>query len=643
MVQSLYIWTLVAVFSPLVGALIAGLAGRRLARGLVHALTIGLVSLSFISSVVLAYGVLNQGENLYINLYTWAISGPANCHIGFMIDRLSVIMMLLVTFVSLIVHIYSIGYMAEEQQDARFFAYVSLFTVAMLLLVTANNFFQLFVGWEGVGLVSYLLIGYWFEKPSAAAGGLKAFIVNRVGDLGFILGIAAVIAYAGSLDYQEVFFAAPAISTQHMTWICLLLFIGAMGKSAQMPLHVWLPESMEGPTPISALIHAATMVTAGIFMVARLSPLFELSPVALNVVLIIGATGALLTGLLAFVEFDIKRIIAFSTMSQLGYMMAADGASQYSAGIYHLVNHGCFKALLFLAAGSIIIALHHEQDLRKMGNLRKYLPITHLCFLIGALSLAGIPPFSGFFSKESILTAVHLSTLPAAHYAYGCLLAGVFVTAYYIFRAYFMAFYNSGHDLTHNTGFKISEPTRFITWPLILLAIPSAALGYLSYQAFIGDLPNILGSSIIQNNAIVMHMSEEFANAASMCLAAWKAPAFWLALAGIFCAWLVVLVYPAQREKLAKKFTWLNFLLKQQYGFDALNNWLFVRGTQKLSHFFYHNADLKLIDHYMVDGTGRQVSRISRFMRLMQSGYLYHYAFAMIIGLLVFLFWLIIK
>lgn len=654
--QLLFQLTLLSVFAPLLGSLLAGLYGKRLGVRGAHSVTIALMVVSMAAASVVAKWVLVDGLQLNQNLYHWAVSGEVEFNVGFMIDRLSAVLMLLVTFVSTVVHLYSVGYMAGDAGNQRFFSYVSLFTFAMLLLVSANNFFQLFVGWEGVGLVSYLLIGFWYEKESAAAGSLKAFLVNRVGDFGFLLGIAGVLQYFGSLDYQTVFANAPAAVDQvvsisaniqwpAITTVCILLFIGAMGKSAQMPLHVWLPESMEGPTPISALIHAATMVTAGVFMVARLSPLFEWSNTALSVVLIVGATGALLTGLLAFVEFDIKRVIAYSTMSQLGYMMAADGASAYSTGIFHLLTHGCFKALLFLAAGSVIVAMHHEQDLRHMGNLKRYLPWTCVCFLIGALSLSGIPPFAGFFSKDSIIEAVHASSLPGAGYAYTCLLVGAFVTAFYIFRAYFMAFHTE-ERMSAAVREHLHEPTWFIRLPLVLLAIPSVVLGVCLVNGFVLASPGILGDSITVlpvHQAVMQTLQSAFVGAWSMVLDAWASPAVWFAVAGVFAAWWLVVAMPQIRARLVMTMPRLHAVLVKQYGFDALNDWLFVRGFRGLSKFFYQNADLKLIDHWMVDGSGRGVSRLSRLMRRMQSGYLYHYAFAMIIGLLLFLFWLLVR
>lgn len=652
--HELYRLTFITVFAPLLGCLIAGLGGKFVGKRASHWITIALMLVASICSLIIFKRVAIDNQSLYVNLYNWGFSGKFEFNIGFMIDRLSAVMMVLVSCVATIVHIYSVGYMEGDPGDQRFFCYMSMFTFAMLLLVSANNFLQLFIGWEGVGLVSYLLIGFWFNKESAAEGSLKAFLVNRVGDFGFLLGIAAILDYFGSLDYDAVFAGADTVTgltitifphTQWsvMTVICILLFIGAMGKSAQMPLHVWLPESMEGPTPISALIHAATMVTAGVFMVARMSPLFELSEVALSVVLIIGATGALFTGLLAFVEFDIKRVIAYSTMSQLGYMMAADGASAYSAGIFHLITHGCFKALLFLAAGSVIIALHHEQDLRKMGNLKKYLPWTWICFLVGALSLSAIPPFSGYYSKDSIIDAVRVSNIPGSGYAYWCLLLGAFVTGFYIFRAYFMAFHGK-ERMDESVRHHLHETAWTIRGSLVVLAIPSAVLGFFVIQWFLYDNPNLLGNSVFvlpQHNVLGI-LQAGFHGAGQMALHALTSLVFWFAIAGVLVAWFNVLVMPKIPVLLQERLPFLYNLLVKQYGFEAFNNFFFVRGSQKFSQYLYLNADVKLIDHYMVDGTGRNVSRVSKFFRRMQSGYIYHYAFAMIVGLLIFLFWLLV-
>lgn len=645
--------TLIAVLSPLLGCLIAGLLGSRIGPKGAHRATILLMIFSFISAVFVAKAVLWDGHVDNVLLYKWAISGSFEFDIGFLIDPLTAVMMVVVTFVSLVVHVYSVGYMQGDPGYQRFFSYVSLFTFAMLMLVTANNFLQLFFGWEGVGLVSYLLIGFWFKTKAAANGSFKAFIVNRVGDMGFLLGIAAILDYMGSINYADVFSKADGLANATitiipghewslMTVICILLFIGAMGKSAQVPLHVWLPESMAGPTPISALIHAATMVTAGVFMVARMSPLFELSTTALTLVLVIGATGALFLGLLAFVENDIKRVIAYSTMSQLGYMMAANGASAFSAGLFHLMTHACFKALLFLAAGSVIIAMHHEQDLRKMGGLRKYMPITYVTFLIGALALAAIPPFSGFYSKDAIIEAVHLATLPGASYAYWCLLIGSFVTAYYIFRAFFLAFHGEERFDNQLKG-KIHETSWSMTVPLIALAIPSVFLGGLIVNHILYQTPGLFGDSLYvtaQNN-VLAQMATSFQGAIHAALTSIMHPPFWMAAIGVLAAWFSCLVMPSIRTVLAKRFAWLRWVLEGQYGFDAFNQRVIVRGTQIMSDFFYQQTDLKLIDSWMVDGSGRGISRISQVLRRLQTGYLYHYALVMIIGLLALLAWLL--
>ncbi len=644
--------SLLAVLSPLLGSLIAGLFGKRIGVRISHIVTIFWMLVSFCVSAVVAKLVIADGQSFNGAIYTWAQSGSFHFDVGFLIDRLTAVMMLVVTFVSLIVHIYSIGYMKGDDGNQRFFSYVSGFTFAMLMLVTANNFLQLFFGWEGVGLVSYLLIGFWFQKESAAVGSLKAFLVNRVGDFGFILGIAAILDYFGSVSYSTVFAKAASLSQTTIsifpnhpwsiiTVICILLFIGAMGKSAQMPLHVWLPESMEGPTPISALIHAATMVTAGVFMVARMSPLFELSPVSLSMVMIVGATGALLLGLLAFVEFDIKRVIAYSTMSQLGYMMAANGASAFNAGIFHLMTHACFKALLFLAAGSVIIAMHHEQDLRKMGNLKKYLPVTYITFLIGALALAAVPPTAGFFSKDAVIEAVHRSTIFGAEFSYILLLIGAFVTAFYIFRAFFMAFHTT-EKMDEHTRTHLKEH-GIMLFPLILLAIPSLLLGIFTVKPMLYDFPGYLGGSVtvLPQYNVLATMSADFHGVWHEVMHSVFTLPFWFSISGIFCAWLAVIVLPQMGVFFRKYFSWLHRILVAQYGFDIFNNWIFVRGTRRMSEFFYRVGDLKVIDSGMVDGSGRGIARISHVLRKLQSGYLYHYVFIMIVGLLGFLIWLV--
>lgn len=643
---------LAIILLPLVGSLIAGLSGKTIGQQGAHWVTSLFVGGSFVLSVCLARLVVL--DNLTFNgaLYTWATSGLFVFDVGFLIDRLSALMMLTVTFVSFLVHIYSIGYMKGDPGYQRFFSYISLFTFAMLMLVSANNFMQLFFGWEGVGLVSYLLIGFWYKKNSANQGSLKAFLVNRVGDIGFILGIGAILAFFGSVDYATVFSQAPAVAAAnatvniypHIHWsaitvICLLLFIGAMGKSAQMPLHVWLPESMEGPTPISALIHAATMVTAGVYMVARMSPLFELSPVSLSVVLIIGGTTALFTGILALVQNDIKRVVAYSTLSQLGYMMTALGASAFSAGIFHLFTHACFKALLFLAAGSVIIGMHHEQDMRKMGNLRKYMPITYVTFLIGALALCAIPPFAGFYSKDTIIDAVHLSTVFGGSYAYICVLLGTFVTALYTFRAFFMTFHTN-ERMDEHTRQSIRESSPVVWIPLVILAIPSVLLGWFLEAPI---LNNVFGNAIYtasQYNTLSA-IANDFHSSWSMMLHAIYTLPFWLAVGGIFAAWFAYIAKPQLPAFFARRFAVLRTVLVHKYGFDDFNNWFFVKGTIRLANWLFRVGDVKVLDHYMVNGSGRVIAWLSATARKMQTGYLYHYVLAMVFGILVFGVWYI--
>lgn len=645
--------TLVVVFAPLLGGLIAGLMGKKIGRDGAHWITISLLGLATFCAFYVGKLVVLDGNSFNGVLYHWAVSGSFEFNIGFLVDRLTAVMMMIVTFVSLAIHIYSIGYMSDDAGYQRFFSYMSLFTFAMLMLVTANNFLQLFFGWEGVGVVSYLLIGFWFKKESAATGSFKAFIVNRVGDFGFILGIAAILDYFGSVDYSTVFTQAStltgtslAIFPGHpwmiLTVICVLLFIGAMGKSAQVPLHVWLPESMEGPTPISALIHAATMVTAGVFMVARMSPLFQLSVPAMSLVTVVGATGALFLGVLAFVEFDIKRVIAYSTMSQLGYMMAADGVSAYSASIFHLMTHACFKALLFLCAGSVIIAMHHEQDLRKMGNLKKYLPVTYTCFLIGALALTAIPPFSGYYSKDAIIEAVHASTIPGSGYAYICLLLGGFVTAFYIFRALFMAFH--GKERMSTDLQKHLKEHRVMLIPMIMLAIPSVILGGIIVKPMLYTFPGILGGSVtvLHEYNVLAEMASQFHGFWAYTFSAFLHAPFWFAAAGIVLSWFVVLGNAKFVESMRRRLSLANYILVNQYGFDAFNDFFLVRGTRKLSHFFFHVGDMKILDHFIVNGTGRGINRISGWIRKLQTGYLYHYVFVMMVGLLGLLAWMFI-
>ena len=649
---------LIIVLSPLVGSVVAGVFRSQIGRTGAHTVTVAAVGLSLVLSIYVATLVLTGGAPvLNTNLYTWASGGdlfPFAFHIGFLIDPLTVVMLVIVTFVSFLVHIYTIGYMADDDGYQRFFSYISLFTFMMLMLVTANNFLQLFFGWEGVGLVSYLLIGFWYHKEAAIDGGLKAFIVNRVGDFGFLLGMALVLAYAGSLDFDTVFKGAASLSTETIeifsghqwsviTVICLLLFVGAMGKSAQVPLHVWLPESMEGPTPISALIHAATMVTAGVFMVARISPLMELSATALSVVLIIGATGALFTGILAIVMTDIKRVIAYSTLSQLGYMMAAMGVSAYSAGIFHLSTHACFKALLFLAAGSVIIGMHHEQDMRKMGGLWSKMPITYATFLIGGLALCAIPPFAGFYSKDTIIEAVQLSTIPGSSYAYFCVVVGAMVTAIYTFRALFMTFHGKPrmdeHTLSH-----VHESPWVVLFPLIMLAIPSVILGYVLYMPILFDKPALLNASlfVLPEHNVLAEMAKEVVSPWSSMLHAVDSLVFWLTLLGIFIAWTCYIAIPLIPAFLSRAFSWIYSLLLNKYGFDSFNDHVLVRGSKALGQLFYRVGDQKIIDGLFVNGTGRTVRWFSIKGRSLQSGYLYHYIAVMVFGVLAFLCWLLL-
>ncbi|MBI3776684.1 MAG: NADH-quinone oxidoreductase subunit L, partial [Gammaproteobacteria bacterium] len=546
----------------------------------------------------------------------------------------------------------TIGYMHDDPGYQRFFSYIALFTFAMLMLVMANNFMQLFFGWEAVGLVSYLLIGFWFKKPTAIYANMKAFLVNRVGDFGFLLGIAAILMYFNSLDYMDVFRSAPMLSSltievwpgvtwSLMTVICILLFIGAMGKSAQVPLHVWLPDSMEGPTPISALIHAATMVTAGIFMVARMSPLFELSETALSVVLIIGTITAFFMGLLGIVQNDIKRVVAYSTLSQLGYMTAALGASAYAAGIFHLMTHAFFKALLFLAAGSVIIAMHHEQDIRKMGGLKKYMPITYWCSLIGSLALIGAPGFAGFYSKDSIIEAVGASQIYGAEYAHWALLAGVFVTAFYSFRMFFLVFHGK-ERMDHHTQEHLHESPPVVTWPLILLAIPSVVIGAI----YVGDIAfgKFFGDAIfvLPQHDVLEHLSEEFHGWANMIVHAFSAAPLWLAVSGVFTAWVIYLKQPLIADVLQKNFAFIYRLLDRKYYFDDFNQKVFGDGARGVGGLLWRFGDIKIIDGGMVNGTAYAIGKLSGVIRQMQSGYLYHYAFAMIFGLCVALGWVVL-
>ncbi len=644
---------LAIVLCPLIAALVAGLFGRQIGRAGAHTVTILGVGASFILSLLVLKDQWLDGAAAYNGtVYTWAVVDGVTMNVGFLVDRLTALMMVVVTSVSLMVHVYTIGYMHDDPGYQRFFSYISLFTFAMLTLVMANNFLQLFFGWEAVGLVSYLLIGFWYTRPTAIVANLKAFLVNRVGDFGFLLGIALILMATGSLDYATVFASAPEMSTQTievwsgvpwsvMTVACLLLFVGAMGKSAQMPLHVWLPDSMEGPTPISALIHAATMVTAGVFMVARMSPLFEYSETALSVVLVIGATTALFTGFLGVVQNDIKRVVAYSTLSQLGYMTAALGASAYAAGVFHLMTHAFFKALLFLAAGSVIVAMHHEQDIRKMGGLRKYLPITWLTCLIGTLSLIGLPGFSGFFSKDALIEAVGHAHRAGATYAWWCLLIGVFVTALYSFRMYFLVFHGP-ERLDAETKAHLHESPWVITLPLVLLAIPSAIIGWPTIAPVVfGDY---FGSAImvLERNDVLGELAGEFDGPWAYILHAFSAPVPYLAFAGALTAWYLYLRNPGLAETVRLRFRWLHTLLMNKYYFDDFNDKVLARGSRGLGNLFWQLGDVLVIDGGFVNGSARLVGWAAQVSRQLQSGYLYHYAFAMIIGLAVLVGWLLL-
>lgn len=645
---------LIITLLPLVGSLIAGLVGKQLGRRSTHQLLVTLIGVAFLLACYLFKVIVIDGMPLVEGtFYTWASAGMLHFDIAFLVDRLSVSIAMIVLFVSFMVHIYTIGYMADDPGYTRFFSYVSLFTFAMLVLVFANNFLLLFFGWEGVGLVSYLLIGFWFTKESAAAGSLKAFLVNRIGDIGFVIGVAAVLMNFGTLSYHEVFQHAPEIVTRTLaifpnvhvsmvSFICIAFFIGAMAKSAQVPMHVWLPESMEGPTPISALIHAATMVTAGIYMVARMSPLFEYSPTALSLILILGGTTALFMGFLAIVENDIKRVIAYSTISQLGYMAVALGASAYDVAIFHLITHAFFKALLFLAAGSVILALHHEQDMRKMGGLASYLPITYLTFAIGALALSAMPPFAGFYSKDMIIEAVKFSQTPGAGYAYYCVLIGAFITPLYTFRALFMTFHTNERVAPELRG-HIQESPWVVLLPLIGLAIPSIIAG----QALIGPMlfakTKLLGDTIfvLPAHDVLTHLGAEFHGASMMALKAGTTLTFWLSFLGILTAWIITTGYPKLAAFCQTRFSWINTILQRKYGFDDFNQAVIVNGTKDTGRTFYEVSDVKMIDGFFVNGSGRFIRSFALFARRMQTGYLYHYALAMVLGIVAFLVWFI--
>ena len=664
MSQTLNTATLLAVpLAPLVGSALAGIFGTQfggnwIGRKVTHTLTIAGVLLAFVLSVMTLQSVVQDGARLNETLYTWMVVGGLKMEIGFMVDGLTAMMMVVVTFVSLMVHIYTIGYMKEDEGYNRFFAYISLFTFSMLMLVMSNNMLQLFFGWEAVGLVSYLLIGFWFNKPSAIFANMKAFLVNRVGDFGFILGIGLIAAYAGTLNYNEAFaksaelsaLTLPGTDWMLVTVICICLFIGAMGKSAQFPLHVWLPDSMEGPTPISALIHAATMVTAGIFMVARMSPLFELSDTALNFILVIGAITALFMGFLGIIQNDIKRVVAYSTLSQLGYMTVALGASAYSVAVFHLMTHAFFKALLFLGAGSVIMGMHHNQDIRWMGAVRKYMPITWITSLLGSLALIGTPFFSGFYSKDSIIEAVAESHLPAAGFAHFAVLAGVFVTAFYSFRMYFLVFHgkerydqnpDNHHDAHHDSHSHESDhsphESPWVVWvPLVLLAIPSVVIGFMTIEPMLyGEFFKGAIAVNADKHPVMQELAHAFHGPAAMAIHALTTAPFWLALAGVVSAWYMYLVNPAVPAAFARALRPVVVLLENKYFLDWFNENILARGARLLGTGLWKGGDRALIDGLLVNGSWRVVGWISSKVRHLQSGYLYHYALVMILGIFV--------
>ncbi|HMM51412.1 MAG TPA: NADH-quinone oxidoreductase subunit L [Burkholderiaceae bacterium] len=658
---------LLAAFAPLAGALLAGLFGRTIGRAGAHTVTIAGVAIAFFASMWTLADVL-QGNTFVGTLYSWATIGGVNVEVGFLVDALTATMMCVVTSVSLMVHVYTIGYMADDPGYQRFFSYISLFTFSMMMLVMANNFMQLFFGWEAVGLVSYLLIGFWYTRPTAIHANLKAFLVNRVGDFGFVLGIGLVLAHLGSLDYAQAFAAAPALADRTvelipgtqwsvLTLACICLFIGAMGKSAQFPLHVWLPDSMEGPTPISALIHAATMVTAGIFMVARMSPLFELSDTALGLIITIGAITALFMGFLGIVQNDIKRVIAYSTLSQLGYMTVALGASAYGVAIFHLMTHAFFKALLFLAAGSVIIGMHHDQDIRNMGGLRKYMPITWLTALAGSLALIGTPFFSGFYSKDLIIEAARHANVPGAGFAWWAVQAGVFVTAFYSFRMYFLVFHGEerwgraghahddvegGHGHGLAAGDKPHESPAVVTIPLVLLAIPSVLIGlYTVGPMLFGDFfEGVIASA--ERHPAVAALAGEFHGWWAMGLHSLATPAFWLALAGVASAYYCYMVNPRLPEAIAQRFAPIYRLLDNKYYLDRINEVVFAGGARLVGRGLWKGGDQALIDGVAIDGSARLVGWFAGVLRLAQTGRLNSYAITMIVGVALLLLFVVL-
>jgi NADH-quinone oxidoreductase subunit L len=651
-VENIY---LTIVLAPLIAAIVAGLLGRQIGRAGAHFVTIAGVAIAFVLSLVVLKGIVVDGAPVFDGpVYEWATIGGLRIEVGFLVDRLTALMITVVTFVSLAVHVYTIGYMHDDPGYQRFFSYISLFTFAMLMLVMSNNFMQLFFGWEAVGVVSYLLIGFWYTRPTAIHANLKAFLVNRIGDLGFLLGIAALVLHTGTLQYAPTFAAAPQLASQTIevwgdaNWsllsvACICLFVGAMGKSAQVPLHVWLPDSMEGPTPISALIHAATMVTAGIFMVARMSPLFEYSETALTVVLVIGATTAFFTGLLGVVANDIKRVIAYSTLSQLGYMTVALGASAYAAGIFHLMTHAFFKALLFLAAGSVIIALHHEQDIRKMGGLKQYLPITYWTSLVGTLALIGFPGFAGFFSKDALIEAVHASTTPGATYAYWCVLVGVFVTALYSFRLLFLVFHGE-ERIAPQARKHLHEPPWVVWAPLVVLAVPSVIAGWptiapLLFDGWFGD-----AIVVLERHDVLGEVGAEFHGPLAFIGHAFThSLALYLALAGALTAWFLYIKRPELPAHIQARLAPLYTLLVNKYYFDWLNESVLAPLTRGIGRALWHVGDRLLIDGVVVNGSAKTVAVVAGIVRRVQSGYLYHYAFAMVIGVAALIGWFVLR
>ncbi len=675
MSQTLSVPMLLAVpLAPLAGAIVAGVlgtkfGGNRVGRAVSHSVTILGVLFALVLSGLTLNSVVSDGARFNETIYTWMMIGGLKMEVGFLIDGLSAMMMCVVTFVSLMVHLYTIGYMEEDEGYNRFFSYISLFTFSMLMLVMSNNLLQLFFGWEAVGLVSYLLIGFWYNKPSAIFANMKAFLVNRVGDFGFILGIGLIVAFSGSLNYAEVFAKSAELATltfpgtdwMLVTVICICLFIGAMGKSAQFPLHVWLPDSMEGPTPISALIHAATMVTAGIFMVARMSPLFELSDTALSFILVIGSITALFMGFLGIIQNDIKRVVAYSTLSQLGYMTVALGASAYSVAVFHLMTHAFFKALLFLAAGSVIMGMHHNQDIRWMGGVRKYMPITWITSLLGSLALIGTPFLSGFYSKDSIIEAVAESHLPGAGFAHFAVLAGVFVTAFYSFRMYFLVFHgkerfdqnpdahhdkhhDDAHGHVHDTHHAPHESPWVVWVPLVMLAIPSVLIGYFTIHPMLfGDFFH--GAIFVDaaKHSAMEELEHAFHSAPEMAMHSLTTLPLWLAISGVALSYVFYMLKPAWPTAIKRTCMPVFTLLENKYYLDWINENILARGARALGSVLWNIGDRKIIDGFFVNGSWRLVGWVAGIVRKGQSGYLYHYALVMILGvfaLMTYFVWL---